>query len=158
MAQSIHLDSNLSKTDKYLQLIPQIKSLCDGEDDLIANMANITAVLKSVFNYFWVGFYIVRNNQLILGPFQGDVACTRISFGKGVCGKAWEKSETIIVPDVNQFEGHIACSALSKSEIVVPVIIKNQIIAVLDIDSDKFNDFDKVDKEHLELIVKVLNK
>jgi L-methionine (R)-S-oxide reductase len=151
MSQSVSVDLNLSKEEKYKTVLPQINELISHENDLIANFANISAVLKSVFGFFWVGFYIVKHEELVLGPFQGDVACTRIAKGKGVCGTAWQKQETIVVPDVNLFPGHIACSALSKSEIVVPVFnSKNQVFAVLDIDSSEFNDFDEIDQKYLE--------
>jgi GAF domain-containing protein len=151
MSHSISIDSNLSKEQKYQAILPQIHELISHESDLIANFANISAALKSVFGFFWVGFYMVKDNELVLGPFQGDVACTRIAKGKGVCGTSWQEQKTIIVPDVNLFPGHIACSALSKSEIVLPVFnSQNQIFAVLDIDSSAFNDFDEVDQKYLE--------
>lgn len=141
-----------SKKEQYDGVLPQVKGLLDGETDLIANMANITAVLKEQFGWLWIGFYIVKGDQLVLGPFQGPVACTRIHFDKGVCGTAWARRETIIVPDVDSFPGHIACSSLSKSEIVVPVWNKNNIIAVLDVDSVSLNDFDETDRDYLEKI------
>ena len=145
-----------TKTEKYRTLLPQIKSLIANEFDLIANMANICAALKQTFNFFWTGFYVVKNGTLVLGPFQGPIACTRIAYGKGVCGSAWEKRQTIIVPDVNLFPGHIACNENSKSEIVVPIIHKNEIIGVLDIDSNYLNCFDHIDAEFLEAIIKEL--
>jgi GAF domain-containing protein len=145
------------KKDQYEGLLPQVNGLLQGEPDLIANMANISAVLKEQFGWLWIGFYLVKQNQLVLGPFQGPVACTRINYNKGVCGTAWARQETILVPDVEAFPGHIACSSQSKSEIVVPVWAKNEIIAVLDIDSTALNDFDDVDKKYLEEIVSFLS-
>lgn len=145
-----------SKKDQYEGLVPQIRALVQVETDHIANMANITAVLKEQFGWLWCGFYLVKGNQLVLGPFQGPVACTRINFNKGVCGTAWAKGETILVPDVETFPGHIACSSLSKSEIVIPIWQNNEIIAVLDIDSLLLNDFDEVDKKYLEEIIGML--
>lgn len=145
-----------SKEEQYKSLLPQITGLLDGETDLIANLANISAGLKEQFNWLWVGFYLVKNNELVLGPFQGPVACTRIKKGRGVCGSAWENAITLIVPDVEKFPGHIACSSFSKSEIVVPVFNNNQVVAVLDVDSTELNMFDDVDKEYLEHIVKLI--
>ena len=146
-----------SKTETYQSLIPQIKGLLDGEPDLVANLANTAAALKEQFRWFWVGFYIVRDNELVLGPFQGPVACTRIRKGRGVCGSSWEKAETLIVPDVEAFPGHIACSSLSRSEIVVPIIRNKEVVAVLDVDSELINQFDETDKLYLEEIVDLLN-
>ena len=140
------------KSTKYDSLIPQIKALIGDEKDLVANQANIAAALKEAFGFFWVGFYNVKEDQLVLGPFQGPVACTRIQLGKGVCGTAWERKETVIVEDVEQFPGHIACSALSKSEIVVPLVKECQVIGVLDIDSDQLATFDGVDSIYLNQI------
>ena len=151
MAESLILQGT-SKEDKYAEIIPQIKALLSGERNRIANLANVSAVLKSTFNFFWVGFYLVdeeTKNELVLGPFQGDIACTRIKLGKGVCGKAWEQNETIIVPDVDLFEGHIACSSLSKSEIVIPLSKGSEVFAVLDIDNEQLNDFDEIDEKYL---------
>lgn len=142
-----------SKKELYDNLLPQIKALVEGENDMIANMANVVACLKDTFNFWWVGFYRVINDELVLGPFQGPLACTRIRKGKGVCGTAWQRAETVIVPDVDEFPGHIACSSLSKSEIVVPVFKDGKIIAVLDIDSERTANFDDVDKEFLEKLV-----
>ena len=146
------------KVDIYRELISSTRGLTESEDNLIANLANITALLKERLGYFWIGFYIVdlKTNQLVLGPFQGPLACTRIAFGKGVCGKCWESSESLIVPNVHEFTGHIACSPFSKSEIVVPIIKKGQVVAVLDIDSDKFDDFNEEDKVGLERITEIL--
>jgi len=146
-----------NKTEQYESLVPQIKGLLDGEPDLIANLANITGALKEQFGWFWVGFYLVKENELVLGPFQGPVACTRIRKGRGVCGTSWEKAETIIVPDVEKFPGHIACSSLSKSEIVVPLIRDNKVVAVLDIDSDEYDQFDTNDQLYLQEIVDLVH-
>ena len=153
MTEEINLPKNANKEEIYKVLLPQVKALLSGEEDLVANMANMAAVLKEAFGFFWVGFYIVKKGELVLGPFQGPVACTRIQKGKGVCGKAWETGETQLVPDVNAFPGHIACSASSQSEIVVPVSKGNEIIAVLDIDSDQLDTFDAVDRKYLEEMV-----
>ncbi len=144
------------KEEQYQSLIPQIKGLIDCEPDLIANLANITGALKEQFNWLWIGFYLVKENELVLGPFQGPVACTRIKKGKGVCGSSWEKAETLIVPDVEKFPGHISCSSLSKSEIVIPFIRNNEVVAVLDADSNKYNEFDETDKKYLEQIASLV--
>jgi L-methionine (R)-S-oxide reductase len=151
MAEELSISGN-TREQKYKSLLPQLKSLLAGEDDAVANAANISAALRQAFGFFWVGFYFVKNNELVLGPFQGDIACTRIQKGRGVCGTAWEKGETVIVEDVELFPSHIACSSLSKSEIVVPVFYKNEVIAVIDVDSDKLNDFSETDKIYLEQI------
>ncbi|AXY76687.1 GAF domain-containing protein [Paraflavitalea soli] len=145
-----------TKREQYESLIPQIKALIDGEPDLVANLANVVAALKEQFGWFWVGFYLVKEKELVLGPFQGPVACTRIRYGKGVCGSSWEQKQTLIVPDVEQFPGHIACSSLSKSEIVVPVIRDGKVIAVLDVDSAELDEFDLTDQEYLEAIVNAM--
>jgi GAF domain-containing protein len=145
MGESVIYQKDVSKDEQYQSLLPQIHALVEHEPDLIANLANIAAVLKAAFDFFWVGFYLVKGNELVLGPFQGPVACTRIAFGRGVCGTAWKECRTIIVPDVEQFPGHIACSSESKSEIVIPLWDGNEIAGVLDIDSDKLNTFDAVD-------------
>lgn len=142
----------MTKEEQYRQLLPQIEALTAGEQDMIANMANTAAALHEAFGFWWTGFYLVRGEQLVLGPFQGPIACTRIPFGRGVCGTAWQRRETVIVPDVHAFPGHIACSSLSQSEIVVPLIRDNQVIAVLDIDSRFLNTFDETDKKYLEQI------
>lgn len=142
-----------TKREQYEALIPQIEALVNGEPDLVANLANVAAALKEQFGWFWVGFYLVKENELVLGPFQGPVACTRIRYGKGVCGSSWEQARTLIVPDVEQFPGHIACSSLSKSEIVVPVIRDGKVIGVLDVDSAEYNEFDSTDQQYLEAIV-----
>ncbi|SFS95330.1 GAF domain-containing protein [Sphingobacterium wenxiniae] len=145
-----------TKEEQYQLLVKQIAALLQGETDSVANMANVAAALKEQFDFWWVGFYIVKGDQLVLGPFQGPVACTRIGYGKGVCGASWQRMETVIVPDVEQFPGHIACSSLSKSEIVVPVLCQGVCTAVLDVDSEKLNSFDEVDKQYLEEIVQLL--
>ena len=156
MADDLKLTAT-TKEEKYIELIPQIKALLDGESDAIANMANICAALKYGMNFFWVGFYLVKQNQLVLGPFQGPVACTRINSGKGVCGTSWLKKETIIVDDVEAFPGHIACSSLSKSEIVLPLLDQhNTVIGVLDVDSDTLNYFDNIDELYLTKIINLL--
>ena len=142
-----------SKEEIYQSLLPQIKALIEGEPDLVANLANIAAALKEQFGWLWVGFYLVKNDELVLGPFQGPVACTRISKGRGVCGAAWQQAETLIVPDVEKFTGHIACSSLSRSEIVVPLICNNEVVGVLDVDSELLNLFDETDKKYLEEVV-----
>jgi L-methionine (R)-S-oxide reductase len=142
-----------TKDEQYLSVIPQIKGLLEGEPDLVANLANVSAALKEQFGWLWVGFYLVKNDELVLGPFQGPVACTRIRKGRGVCGACWEREETVIVPDVEKFPGHIACSSLSRSEIVVPVIRNNKVVAVLDVDSEELNMFDDTDQRFLEEII-----
>ena len=146
-----------NKVEEYQSLLPQIKGLLTGETDLVANMANVAAALKEQFQWFWVGFYVVKNNELVLAPFQGPVACTRIQKGKGVCGTAWQRAETLIVGDVTKFPGHIACNSLSKSEIVVPVIRNGEVVAVLDVDSEVYHFFDDTDKKYLEEIVTLVN-
>jgi GAF domain-containing protein len=155
MSEDLHVISGTRK-EQYESLLPQIKAVVDGENDLIANLANTCACLKEQFNWLWVGFYIVKNDELVLGPFQGPLACTRIRKGKGVCGTSWAKKQTLIVADVNSFPGHIACSSLSLSEIVVPVIRDGEVVAVLDVDSEKYNEFDEVDKRYLEEVVTYL--
>lgn len=148
MAEDLHISEG-TKEEKYQLLIPQLKALTEGEADLVANLANICAALKETFGFFWVGFYVVREEELVLGPFQGPVACTRIRRGKGVCGTAWDRMETLVVPDVDAFPGHIACSSASKSEIVVPIVTGNNVLAVLDVDSDQYNSFDDTDRIYL---------
>lgn len=142
-----------NKTDQYRSLIPQISALLDGETDDIANMANVCAALKEQFGFFWLGFYLVKGEELVLGPFQGPVACTRIQKGKGVCGSAWDQAKTLIVPDVDAFPGHIACSSASRSEIVLPVIRQGKVIAVFDVDSAELNSFDDTDAIYLARIL-----
>ncbi|MGL5689552.1 MAG: GAF domain-containing protein [Bacteroidales bacterium] len=158
MAEHLNVDMLLSKEEKYKALLPQIGALTEGETDLIANMANITAAIKEVFGFFWIGFYRVENDILLLGPFQGPIACTRIKYGKGVCGTSWRDKKTLVVPDVELFPGHIACSSLSRSEIVVPVIRNNDVVAVLDVDSDRINEFDEIDSFYLNEICNLLNR
>jgi L-methionine (R)-S-oxide reductase len=156
MAEDLQIKGT-TKEEKYQSLVPQIKALVDGETDAIANMANICASLKFGLNFFWVGFYLVKEGQLILGPFQGPVACTRIAMGKGVCGTAWKNKEVIIVDDVDTFPGHIACSSLSKSEIVLPFYnSKKEIVGVLDVDSDAYGSFDKTDELYLTQILQLI--
>ena len=155
MAEELTICSG-SKEEQYKMLFPQIQSLIGNETDMIANMANMAAALKQTFDFFWVGFYIVRDNQLVLGPFQGPIACTRIKPGRGVCGTAWSEARTLIVPDVDKFPGHIACNSASRSEIVVPLKNNDSVYAVLDIDSDTLNSFDETDKQWLEKIVGIL--
>ena len=145
-----------SKEEQYLSLIPQIKGLVSGEPDLVANLANIAAALKEQFGFFWVGFYLVKADELVLGPFQGPVACTRITKGRGVCGASWAQANTIIVPDVEKFPGHIACSSISKSEIVIPLFKNNEVWGVLDVDSDQYNSFDETDARFLQEIVELI--
>lgn len=156
MSESILITPNQSKEAVYQELLPQLKALVNGEPDLIANMANITAALKEVFGWWWVGFYLVKENELVLGPFQGPIACTRIAYGKGVCGTCWKERRSILVPDVNDFPGHIACSSTSVSEIVIPVFDKNNdVFAVLDVDSERYDVLDETDVKGLEEIVKL---
>jgi GAF domain-containing protein len=145
------------KRENYLSIIPQIKALIEGEPDVVANMANTVAALKEQFNWFWVGFYMVKGNELVLGPFQGPVACTRIAYGRGVCGNSWKQAETLIVPDVEKFPGHIACSSLSKSEIVIPIIRSRTVIGLLDVDSENLDHFDYIDKKYLEEIINAIS-
>jgi GAF domain-containing protein len=161
MAEDLQIISG-SKTEQYDSLLPQIKGLLEGEPDLVANMANMVAALKEQFGWLWVGFYLVKpatgsdENELVLGPFQGPVACTRIRKGRGVCGSSWAEGKTLIVPDVEKFPGHIACSSLSKSEIVIPVIRAGKVVAVLDVDSIELNRFDTTDQQYLEQIVNLI--
>ena len=152
MAEDLHVTLG-SKEDQYLNLIPQIEGLLHEEDDLVANLSNIVAALKQQFGFFWVGFYLDKKDELVLGPFQGPIACTRIQRGRGVCGSAWEKGITLIVPDVSKFPGHIACSSLSKSEIVIPIKLQGNVVGVLDVDSASLNSFDQIDANYLEKIL-----
>ena len=147
------LEDTASREEKYRHLLPQIDALISGEKDFIANMANISAALKQTFGFFWVGFYLVKEGELVLGPFQGPIACTRIKYGKGVCGTAWKGEKTLVAPNVEAFPGHIACSSESKSEIVVPVFCQGEVIAVLDVDSDSLNDFSDTDASYLAKLV-----
>lgn len=151
MAEDLNIHKG-TKEERYKTLLPQLKALCEGEPNSIANLANVAAAIKQSFDYYWVGFYWVINDELVLGPFQGPIACTRIKKGKGVCGSAWEKAETILVDNVDEFPGHIACSSLSKSEIVVPLIQNNEVIGVLDVDHDELNTFDEIDSKYLNKI------
>jgi L-methionine (R)-S-oxide reductase len=153
LSEKIFISEKSSKQQKYEELLPQLKHLLLPSDDLIANLANCSAALKTAFNFWWVGFYLVKNNQLVLGPFQGPIACTSIPFGKGVCGTSWQNAATIIVKNVNDFPGHIACSSLSLSEIVVPIIYQNEVVAVLDVDSEFLSHFDEIDKKYLEELI-----
>lgn len=156
MAEDLQISGN-TKEEIYQSILPQIKALVEGESDITANMANVCAALKFGLNFFWVGFYLVKNNQLVLGPFQGPVACTRINLGKGVCGTSWQNKEVIIVDDVDAFPGHIACSSLSKSEIVLPIYNSNKdVIGVLDVDSDSYKTFNKIDLLYLTEILELL--
>ena len=152
MAEDLRLAEG-SKTDQYQSLLPQIRALTEGESDRVANLANVVAALKQQFGWLWVGFYLVKDGELVVGPFQGPVACTRISKGRGVCGTSWQEARTLIVPDVEAFPGHIACSSLSRSEIVVPVFYQGEVVGVLDVDSAEGNDFDEEDRRWLEELV-----
>jgi L-methionine (R)-S-oxide reductase len=156
MAEDLTITRNTSKEDQYQSIIPQIEALLYGETDFIANLANVAAALKEQFNWFWVGFYLVKEDELVLGPFQGPVACTRIKKGKGVCGASWAEAQTIIVPDVEEFPGHIACATASKSEIVLPLIVDGEVIGVLDVDSEVLNKFDETDKAYLKQVISIL--
>jgi GAF domain-containing protein len=156
MAEDLIISTSSNKNERYATLLPQVKSLVEGETDVIANLSNIAAALKQSMDFFWVGFYIKKGNQLVLGPFQGPVACTRIDFGKGVCGTSWKEKRTVLVPDVEQFPGHIACSSASKSEIVLPAFKNKDVMLVLDVDSDKLNDFDAVDQRALEDLMRII--
>jgi len=152
MAEDLQLADG-TKTDQYRSLLPQIRALTEGEPDRVANLANVVAALKQQFGWLWVGFYLVKGGELVVGPFQGPVACTRISKGRGVCGTSWQEGRTLIVPDVEAFPGHIACSSLSRSEIVVPVFHQGEVVGVLDVDSIELNDFDEEDRRWLEEMV-----
>jgi L-methionine (R)-S-oxide reductase len=158
MAEELNIVTSASKAEKYQSLLPQIEGLVTGERDVTANLANVAAALKQAMNFFWVGFYLVKENQLVLGPFQGPIACTRINFGKGVCGTSWKEGKTIVVPDVDAFPGHIACSSASKSEIVVPGFKDGKVCMVLDVDSDVLNDFDETDQVYLEQLMKIVEQ
>jgi len=156
MAEDLTITRSTDKKEQYQSLIPQIEALLEGETDLIANLANVTAALKEQFKWFWVGFYLVKDGELVLGPFQGPVACTRIAKGKGVCGASWEQAKTLIVPNVDAFPGHIACSSLSSSEIVLPLFRNDKVVGVLDVDSEELDQFDETDAQYLERIVNLL--
>jgi len=157
MAEDLTITKSGTKEEQYISLIPQIEALLYGETDLVANLANVCAALKEQFGWFWVGFYLIKNDELVLGPFQGPVACTRIKKGKGVCGASWEREETIIVPNVDEFPGHIACASASKSEIVLPIYNNKNIIGVLDVDSEYLSHFDEVDAKYLNKIVNLIH-
>ena len=158
MAEQLIIAKSESKAERYATLLPQIQSLVGDEQDVIANLSNIAAALRQTMNFFWVGFYLVKNNELVLGPFQGPVACTRIGFGKGVCGASWKEKKVILVPDVELFPGHIACSSDSKSEIVLPAFKHQEVALVLDVDSDKLNDFDDTDAHYLGQVMTLIEK
>lgn len=158
MAESIFIPTKADKKTIYEALAPQIEAILSAENDLMANLANFSAILKEAFGFFWVGFYWVKNEELVLAPFQGTLACTRIAKGKGVCGTAWQERKTIVVPDVEAFPGHIACSSLSKSEIVVPIFYNENVVGVLDVDSDQLNAFDHDDQAGLENLIRILEK
>ena len=156
MAENLVIAASTTKAERYETLLPQIEALTSGETDLVANLSNIAAALKQTFDFFWVGFYLVKEKELVLGPFQGPIACTRIGFGKGVCGASWKEEKTLIVPNVDEFPGHIACSSDSKSEIVLPAFKNGKVFLVLDVDSDKLNDFDETDAFHLGRLMKLI--
>lgn len=162
MAENLIIATESDKISRYSTLLPQLESLTSGESDLIANLANLAAALKQTLDFFWVGFYLVKNNagkqELVLGPFQGPIACTRIRFGNGVCGTSWKEKRVILVPDVDAFPGHIACSSASKSEIVLPILKNNEVALVLDVDSNKLNDFDSIDEKYLSQVVQLIEK
>jgi L-methionine (R)-S-oxide reductase len=158
MAETLFLPQSGTKEEIYQALLPQVEALITGEQDLVANLANIAAALREAFGFFWVGFYVVQGQELVLGPFQGPIACTRIAYGRGVCGTAWKEQKTQLVPDVEAFPGHIACSSASKSEIVVPAFQNGEVFLVLDVDSDLLDDFDAVDKRYLEALMGLLEK
>ena len=165
MAEELIISASIDKQERYKTLIPQIQSLVEGETDVVANLSNIAAALKQTMDFFWVGFYIVKENpkssgrhELVLGPFQGPIACTRIHFGKGVCGASWKEKKTMLVPNVDEFPGHIACSSASKSEMVLPAFKNGEVALVLDVDSDKLNDFDAVDEQELGKVMKLIEQ
>jgi GAF domain-containing protein len=158
MAETLFLPQSGTKEEIYQALLPQVEALITGEQDLVANLANIAAALREAFGFFWVGFYVVQGQELVLGPFQGPIACTRIAYGRGVCGTAWKEQKTQLVPDVEAFPGHIACSSASKSEIVVPAFQDGEVFLVLDVDSDQLDDFDGVDQRYLEALMGMLEK
>ena len=159
MEENLLVSSSSSKTEKYIQLLPQLQALTANEVDIVANLANISAALKETFNWWWVGFYLVKGDELVLGPFQGPIACTRIRYGKGVCGTAWKEKKSILVPDVNAFPGHIACSSASVSEIVTPILNKSgEVAGILDVDSERYDILDDTDVRFLEEISKICSK
>ena len=159
MSEELFIPADANKKERYETLLPQLEALIEVETDLIANLANISAALRETFGWWWVGFYLVKNNELVLGPFQGPIACTRIKFGKGVCGTAWKEAKSLLVPDVNAFPGHIACSSRSVAEIVVPVFDKQgQVVGVLDVDSERYDVLDETDVVYLEKISKLITE
>lgn len=163
MAEELLIAATSDKTERYKILLPQIESLIAGETDVVANLSNIAAALKQTMNFFWVGFYVVRSNatgnqELVLGPFQGPIACTRIGLGKGVCGACWKEKKVMLVPNVDEFPGHIACSSASKSEIVLPAFKNNEVALVLDVDSDLLNDFDATDEKYLGQVMRLIER
>lgn len=158
MAEELIVSHSSDKEEKYKILLPQVEALVDGEIDLIANLSNIAAALKQSLGFFWVGFYLVKGEQLVLGPFQGPVACTRIDFGKGVCGSAWKNKKTILVPDVDKFPGHISCNSASRSEIVLPAFRNDEVFLILDVDSDTVQDFDETDEKALTHIIRIIER
>ena len=158
MAENLIIAQSIDKAERYKTLVPQIEALTDGEPDLIANLSNIAAALRQPMNFFWVGFYLVKNNELVLGPFQGPIACTRIALGKGVCGASWKEKKIIIVPNVDEFPGHIACSSDSKSEIVLPAMKNGEVVLILDVDSDQLSDFDETDRIYLSQVMNIIEK
>lgn len=157
MAEELILQQG-HKVEQYQSILPQIQAIVEDEADVIANLANICAALRQQFGWFWIGFYLVKGNELVLGPFQGPIACTRIAKGRGVCGSAWQQQQVIVVPDVDQFPGHIACSSDSKSEIVLPIMKNGECVGVLDIDSDELNQFDEVDADYLQQLMTMIEK
>ncbi|MEN5174354.1 GAF domain-containing protein [Acinetobacter higginsii] len=157
MAEELVLQQG-HKAEQYQSIIPQIQAIVEDESDVIANLANICAALKQQFGWLWIGFYLVKDNELVLGPFQGPIACTRIAKGRGVCGAAWQQQQVIVVPDVDQFPGHIACSSASRSEIVLPIMKEGECVGVLDIDSDELNQFDQIDAEYLQQLMLIIEK
>jgi len=158
MAEALILANSTDKAERYKMLIPQLASLVQGETDTIANLSNVTAALRQALNFFWVGFYLVKNNELVLGPFQGPIACTRIGYGKGVCGTSWKEKKVLMVPNVDEFPGHIACSSDSKSEIALPAFKNGEVVLVLDVDSDVLNDFDKMDELYLGEVIHIVER
>lgn len=158
MAEELIISTSNDKQERYRTLLPQLRAMVEDENDLIANLANITAAIKQTMNFLWVGFYFVKGDQLVLGPFQGPIACTRINFGKGVCGTAWQEQKTIVVPDVDQFPGHIACSSASRSEIVVPAFKNKDVALILDVDSDQLNCFGPEDEHYLGEVMRIIER
>ncbi len=158
MAEQLIIASSIDKAGRYKTLLPQIDSLVAGEPDVVANLSNIAAALKQTMNFFWVGFYLVKKNELVLGPFQGPIACTRIALGKGVCGASWKEKKVMIVPNVDEFPGHIVCSSDSKSEIVLPAFKNGEVALILDVDSDVLNDFDETDEKYLQEVMRIIEK